>query len=118
MKNLPFHRRLRFSLNGIASAWKHEASFRTQCGAAFLLCAVLAVLRPPAVWCALLLMQCGTVLGAELFNTALEHTLDRLHPEIHPAIKVAKDCAAGAVLLFSFSSLVTFALFLVSEYRK
>jgi diacylglycerol kinase (ATP) len=32
--------------------------------------------------------------------------IDHLHPEIHPAIKTAKDCAAGAVLLLSSGALI------------
>ena len=79
--------------------------------------AVLVLLRPAAIWWALLLMNCGLVLGAELMNTALEQTIDHLHPEIHPAIKVAKDCAAGAVLLFSLSAAGTFLAFLWATFR-
>ena len=37
------------------------------------------------------------LLAAQKINahTALESLTDHLHPEIHPAIKTAKDCAAG-----------------------
>jgi diacylglycerol kinase (ATP) len=117
MKNQPFHRRLSFSLQGIRTAWRQEASFRFQGRAAFGVVALLILLRPAAIWWALLLLNCGLVLAAELFNTALEHALDHLHPEIHPAIKVSKDCAAGAVLIFSLSSLGTFLAFLWSTFR-
>jgi diacylglycerol kinase (ATP) len=79
---------------------------------------LLAAFRPPAIWWALLLMNCGLVLAAELINTALEQALDHLHPEIHPAIKVAKDCAAGAVLVFSLSAVGTFLAFLWSVLVK
>ncbi|SIT47844.1 Diacylglycerol kinase (fragment) [Paraburkholderia piptadeniae] len=48
---------------------------------------------------ALCLAMAMLVLAAELFNTALERLADHLYPEHHPAIGVAKDCAAGAVLL-------------------
>ena len=112
MKNQPFHKRLSYSLQGIGTAWKQEASFRTQSVLALGVVALLIGLRPPAIWWALLLLNCGLVLAAELFNTALEHALDHLHPEIHPAIKVSKDCAAGAVLVFSLSSVGTFLAFL------
>lgn len=112
MKNQPFFRRLGYSLQGLRSAWKHEASFRFQCCAAATVLVLLICLRPAALWWALLLMNCGLVLAAELFNTALEHTIDHLHPEIHPAIKIAKDCAAGAVLMLSLSSVGTFLAFL------
>lgn len=118
MKNQPFHKRLSYSLQGIHSAWKQEASFRTQMAMACGVVGTLIVLRPAAIWWALLLMNCGLVLAAELFNTALEATLDHLHPEIHPAIKVAKDCAAGAVLVFSLSALGTFLAFLWSTFVR
>ena len=114
MKNQSFAKRLSYSLQGIQSAWRQEASFRSQALMALAVGALLIILRPPALWCALLVMNCGLVLAAELINTALEQTLDHLHPEIHPAIKVAKDCAAGAVLIFSLSAVGTFLFFLWS----
>jgi diacylglycerol kinase (ATP) len=118
MKNQPFHKRLSYSLQGIGTAWKQEASFRTQSVLALGVVALLVYLRPPAIWWALLLLNCGLVLAAELFNTALEHALDHLHPEIHPAIKVSKDCAAGAVLVFSLSSVGTFLAFLWATFVR
>ena len=118
MKNQPFLQRLSYSLQGIRTAWKLEASFRFQSLMAVGVVAVLIGLRPPAIWWALLLMNCGLVLAAELINTALEQTLDHLHPEIHPAIKVAKDCAAGAVLIFSLSAVGTFLAFLWSVFVR
>lgn len=118
MKNQPFHKRLSYSLQGIRTAWRLEASFRFQSLMALGVVALLIGLRPPAIWWALLLMNCGLVLAAELINTALEHALDHLHPEIHPAIKVSKDCAAGAVLIFSLSSLGTFLAFLWSMFVR
>ena len=114
MKNQSFPKRLSYSHQGIRTAWKKEASFRFQGLMALGVVALLVGLRPAAIWWALLLMNCGLVLAAELFNTALEHALDHLHPEIHPAIKVSKDCAAGAVLVFSLSSVATFLAFLWS----
>jgi diacylglycerol kinase (ATP) len=116
MKNQRFLVRLGFALSGIRHAFRSEASFRFQCGAAVALVVLLAVLRPPAVWCAILLVNAALVLAAELFNTALEHVIDRLHPEKHPAIAAAKDCAAGAVLIFSTTSLLVFLAFIRSYY--
>ena len=57
-----------------------------------------------------------TVLAAELFNTALEHLIDHLHPALHPSIKIAKDCAAGSVLLLSLSAVAVFIAFLMEQY--
>jgi len=46
------------------------------------------------------------VLAAETVNTAIEAVVDLCTSEIHPLAKVAKDCAAGAVLLAVINSLV------------
>ncbi|MBC7607955.1 MAG: diacylglycerol kinase, partial [Polaromonas sp.] len=108
MKNQSFRRRVGFALQGVRSAWRGEASFRQQ---VFLALGVLAILmwrQPEMIWWALLLMNCGLVLAAELFNTALENALDHLNPERHPAIEVAKDCAAGAVLVLSLTGFCVF----------
>ena len=116
MKNQSFHRRAGFAIQGIRCAWRGEASFRQQ---AFLSLGVLALLlwrQPGMVWWALLLTNCGLVLAAELFNTALEHALDHLNPGRHPAIEVAKDCAAGAVLLLSLTGFCVFIVFLVETW--
>ena len=50
---------------------------------------------------AVLLLACGLVIGAELFNTAIEAVVD-LHGKEHTEYgKIAKDCAAGGVLIFT-----------------
>lgn len=113
MKNQPFHKRMAFALQGIRAAICLESSFRLQCLAALIVVAVLVYSRPAFIWWALLLMNCGMVLAAELFNTALEHLIDHMHPALHPSIKIAKDCAAGAVLILSISAVGVFVAFLV-----
>ncbi len=45
------------------------------------------------------------VLIAEMFNTAIEATIDALVTHFHPLVKVAKDVAAGAVLVATFNAL-------------
>jgi diacylglycerol kinase (ATP) len=116
MKNQPFYRRFGFAFHGIASAWRNEASFRTQCVCSAGVIAVLAWRRPPLLWWVLLLAMCGMVLAAELFNSALEAALDHLHPERHDAVRIAKDCAAGAVLVLSLTAALVFAAFLAESF--
>ncbi|SIT43888.1 Diacylglycerol kinase [Paraburkholderia piptadeniae] len=87
------------ALAGVAATWRTQRSFRIQAVLAAALPVILAWLRPPLVFSALCLTMAMLVLAAELFNTALERLADHLHPEHHPAIGAAKDCAAGAVLL-------------------
>ncbi|TSD74201.1 MULTISPECIES: diacylglycerol kinase [unclassified Janthinobacterium] len=115
MKNQPFLKRMGFALQGIATAFRMESSFRLQCIASLVVLIILIWSKPAMMWWALLLLNCGMVLAAELFNTALEHLIDHLHPTLHPSIKVAKDCAAGSVLILSFGATCVFVAFLVEN---
>jgi diacylglycerol kinase len=54
----------------------------------------------------IIIFCCVIVLSLEAFNTALEKALDRLHPENHPSIGIAKDLAAGAVLIASIGATI------------
>lgn len=65
-----------------------------------------------------LVMLCLTVAGvltAEIFNTAIEALVDLVSPEFHPLAKVAKDAAAGSVLLAALASLVVGYLLFVPK---
>jgi undecaprenol kinase len=106
MKNQAFVHRLSYAARGILTAFRTEASFRTQLLLAVVAAATLALVRPPLVWVALCIVSAAAVLAAELVNTALEHLADRLHPEQHPTIRAAKDCAAAAVLLASIAAVL------------
>ena len=48
---------------------------------------------------AILVLTMMVVLSAELFNTAIEAVVDRGGVKPHPLAKIAKDTAAGAVLV-------------------
>lgn len=117
MKNRPFRHRLRFAFAGIYAAWLGESSFRVQTFFAVVVVAALAWLRPAPLWWAIILTVTGLVLAAELLNTALERIVDHLHPEQHPMMKTAKDCAAGAVLLAVLTAVAVSLAFLVAIWH-
>jgi diacylglycerol kinase (ATP) len=98
-KNQRFSARLGFALRGLAHALRSESSLRLQALAGAAALAVLLVLRPGALWWALVLLASAAVLAAELFNTAIEHLADELHPQQSPGIRLVKDCAAAGVLM-------------------
>ena len=51
---------------------------------------------PVSIW-----LVSALVLSFELINSALEATIDLISSDFHPLAKLAKDAAAGAVLLSS-----------------
>ncbi len=116
MKNLSFRRRLGFSLKGIQSAFRSEASFRFQSLAALAVFFVLFTLKPSPTWWAIISLSIGAVLTAEMLNTALERLMDRVHPSRHAEIGLAKDCAAGAVLVACLASVAVFTAFLWERF--
>ena len=55
---------------------------------------------------ALVALTCGALLAIELVNSAIEQTLDALHPDYHPGIGKAKDRSAGAVLVLAVTAVL------------
>lgn len=114
MKNRPFTDRLGFAFAGLRDAWRRERSFRTHIACAALALAALIILRPAAVWWALIGLAAALVIAAEIINSALERLADHLHPDLHPEIKAVKDMAAAAVLVFAIAALWVGSFLLVS----
>ena len=55
----------------------------------------------------LVLLFCiSLVIATEMFNTAVEAMVDMVTPNYHPLAKLAKDVAAGAVLIASGNALI------------
>jgi len=54
----------------------------------------------------LLLISITLVLFAEMFNTAIECTVDLISREVHPMARIIKDIGAGAVLLAAVNCLI------------
>jgi diacylglycerol kinase (ATP) len=114
MKNRRFAARLGFALAGLRIVVRREASFRAQARLAALAFLALVVLRPGALWAALVALSAGLVLALELVNSALEYLLDRLHPSYDREVGAAKDAAAAAVLVAAVAALLVGGLMLAS----
>jgi diacylglycerol kinase (ATP) len=70
--------------------------------AALVLSLVLNISRTDFI---LLYMAAVLVLVTEMLNTAIETTVDMISEEFHPMAKIAKDIAAGVVLIASIGAL-------------
>ena len=64
------------------------------------------VLRISAVEFAMIFVAITVVFIAEMFNTVFELCVDLASPEYNPLAKIAKDVAAGAVLLSAMLAVV------------
>lgn len=103
---MKFLKSVYYAVNGIWNALKTERNFKIQ-----LVCAIGVVILgwyfqiAASEWLAIFICI-GMVLGAELFNSAIEHLSNIVHREEHPIIGKIKDMSAGAVLLLATASLV------------
>ena len=64
------------------------------------------LLRVSTAQWAILTVTIGLVLSSEMFNTVVEALVDLASPDFHPLAKVAKDVAAGAVLLLAIMGVI------------
>lgn len=97
---------------GIVKTLQTERNMRIHTIAAA--CVMFAALwfRLPARDVALLLLVIAMVITAEMINTAIEAAVDLVTPEWHRLAKIAKDAAAGAVLIAAaFAVLIGVLLF-------
>lgn len=113
-KSKSFIQGFNFAVDGIISAFKYEFNMRVHLlGAIFAL--ILSLFFDFSRLEMLALSFTITlVFITELINTAIEKTVDLLSPEYHEAAGMAKDIAAGAVLVAAVNALfVAYLLFVV-----
>lgn len=114
MKPTRFIDSLNCAIDGVLYAARTQKHLRNHflAAAVVLICALF--LKVTAVEFILLAISISFVLFAELINTAVEVTIDMITTEFHPMAKIAKDVAAGSVLLSVTGALVTGYLILSS----
>ena len=98
---------LTYAGHGIQQALRHEANMRVHIACALLAIAAGLVLRIlPYEWL-ILTLTITLVLFAELINTALEAYVDLVTRQRQAQARIAKDVAAGAVLVTSVNAVIT-----------
>ena len=105
---------LRYSIQGIKTAWKSEAAFRQELCCCF-------VLIPLAIWVgetglerALLVFVLLLVLVVELINSAVEAVVDRFGGEYHTLSCNANDTASAAVFVAIIAAIITWGVVLLT----
>ncbi len=96
----------RHAAEGIAHAFRTQRNMRFHTAAFAAMFLAGMVLRLPRMEMIALVFVCALVLISELFNTAIEATVDMITDRYHPAAKFVKDIAAGAVLVSAITAAV------------
>ncbi len=94
------------AIRGLTGALRRERNLKIMVAFAIPVFLLGAALQLASWEWITLILTSAFVLVSELFNTALERTLDRIGLEHHPLTGEAKDIAAGAVLLSSITAVV------------
>ncbi len=99
---------------GIAYVFQTQRNFRVHTGIGVLAIVLCWALNVTTVESAIIYLTIGAVLVMEILNTALEALVDlTVGQTYHELAKVAKDCAAGAVLMAAIIALLIAALIFV-----
>ena len=98
-KKDPLYRSFGYAFQGIFTCVRKERNMKIHCVAAVLVVIAGVILKISAIeWCICMVLF-GLVMALEHVNTAVEAGGDMGTEEYHPLAKVAKDTAAGAVLI-------------------
>lgn len=95
-----------YAFAGLWYALRTQRNVRVHLAMAILVTIIGILLHISTVEFALLYVAIAGVFIAEMFNTVCELCVDLAQPEYHPLARIAKDVAAGAVLLSALLAVV------------
>lgn len=105
-KKEAIHRSFGYAFEGIATGIQKERNMRIHCIMMIMVVLAGTILQISAIeWCICIVLF-GLVMSLELVNTAVESVVDLVTEERKPLAKVAKDTAAGAVLVAAIMSAI------------
>jgi diacylglycerol kinase len=93
--------------SGITYSLRTQRNMRIHLAAAAAAVLLSLLLRLGRLELALVILAIYLVIAAEMFNTAVEKTVDLFVTTYHPLAKLAKDIAAGAVLVAALNAVAT-----------
>ncbi|MEM7590368.1 MAG: diacylglycerol kinase family protein [Cyanobacteria bacterium P01_A01_bin.83] len=103
----------KYAWAGVRYAFVTQRNFRIHTFIGILAVSLGAFLGIRAVEMAVITMTCAIVMVLELINTAIESVVDlTVKQSYHELAKIAKDCAAGAVLVSAIAAVIVAALIL------
>ncbi|MDM9581368.1 diacylglycerol kinase family protein [Nostoc sp. GT001] len=97
----------KYAWAGISYSFQTQRNFRIHVSVCAMAIALSVFLHLQAVEIAVIGITSGLVLALELLNTAIESVVDlTVKQTYHDLAKIAKDCAAGAVLVSAFVAML------------
>lgn len=106
MKNKKLINSFKYAFTGMWSAYKSERNMKIHIAVAILLILFGVFLQISTYEWIACTVCFAMVIGAEMFNTAIETVVDIAMPKNDERAKKAKDVAAGGVLVFAIGSAI------------
>lgn len=104
----------KYAWAGVRYAFVTQRNFRIHTFIGILAVSLGIFLEIRAIELAVIVMTCAVVMVLELLNTAIESVVDlTVKQTYHELAKIAKDCAAGAVLISAIAAVVVAACILL-----
>ena len=104
----------KYAWAGISYAFSTQRNFRIHVCVCLLALGLSIFLRLEAIEVVVIGITSGLVLTLELLNTALESLVDlTVKQTYHDLAKIAKDCAAGAVLISAFVAIFVASILII-----
>ncbi len=114
-KDLPSS--FKYAIQGIIHGFISQRNFRIHVVIGGLVSFLAIWLQLPFSDLAILVITIAAVFVLELINTSIEAVVDlSIGRRFHPLARIAKDCAAAAVLVASLSSLLIAGLLLLPAF--
>lgn len=105
-----------YAFEGIIYALKTQRNMRLHFVTTGVVLVLSLYLKLEKIEILILFLAIAFVILAEMMNTAIEATVDLITQEMHPMAAIAKNVAAGAVLVSSFLALVVGYLILFPKF--
>lgn len=96
----------KYAISGIITSFRTERNMKIHILVMILVIIAGIVFKLSLLDWIILVIMFGLVISAELFNTAIETTIDMITKEKNEKAKIAKDVAAGAVLVLAVASVI------------
>ncbi|NMA85911.1 MAG: phosphatase PAP2 family protein [Tissierellia bacterium] len=106
MKSRSLIESFNYAVNGIIYTLKTEKNMKIHFMAAIVVILLSLFFDFTKLELLMLFITIAFVIMAEMFNTAVERTIDLITHEFHPLARIAKDIAAGGVLIAAINALV------------
>ena len=97
----------KYAFAGIITSFRKERNMKFHFLIMFLVIILGFLLKISMIEWFICIMWFAVVIGGELFNTAIESTVNIAMPYRNPQAKAAKDISAGAVLMLAIGSAIT-----------